>query len=55
MPRRPPVPRALAAFLFAGGFVSSPVLPAADYSYSVVPIYQFDSDLDSGGSAGYTG
>jgi len=55
MPRRPPIPRALAAFLLAGGFISSPGLPAADYSYSVVPIYQFDSDLDSGGSAGYTG
>jgi hypothetical protein len=55
MPRRPPVPRALAAFLFAGGLISYPGLSAADYSYSVVPIYQSDSDLDSGGSAGYTG
>jgi hypothetical protein len=49
MPRRPPVPRALAAFLFAGGLISYPGLSAADYSYSVVPIYQSDSDLDSGG------
>jgi len=55
MTRRTLVRRALAALLFAGGLISSAVLPAADYRYSVVPIYQFDSDLDSGGSAGYTG
>jgi hypothetical protein len=55
MPRRPPVPRAFAAILLAGGLISSPLLSAADYSYSVVPVYQFDSDLDSGGSAGYAG
>jgi hypothetical protein len=55
MPRHPAVPRALAALLFAGGFISSPGLSAADYSYSVAPIYQSDSDLDSVGSAGYTG
>jgi len=55
MARHPLVRRAFAAFLFAGGSIASSVLPAADYRYSVVPIYQFDSDLDSGGTAGYTG
>ena len=55
MPRRPALPRALAASLFAGAFLASPGLSASDYRYSVAPIYQSDSDLDSGGSAGYTG
>lgn len=47
-------PRVLALLLAGVGLVA-PALAAASTSYSVVPIYQFDSDLDAGGEAGYTG
>lgn len=55
MPRRTHLYTGLAVAMLASGLVPSGVLAGMGYSYSVAPIYQFDSDLDSGGEAGFAG
>ena len=42
------------AFIFLGSSVSAQP-PSASYRYAITPIYRMDSDLDSGGEAGYGG
>jgi hypothetical protein len=41
--------------MLASATVPFPGLAATGYSWSIVPIHQLDTDLDSGGEAGYTG
>ncbi|MCU0835947.1 MAG: hypothetical protein MUC77_16185 [Chromatiaceae bacterium] len=55
MPRPNAPSSRLAGLLLAGGCLATPALAAMTSSYSLVPIYQFDSDLDAGGEAGYAG
>lgn len=48
-------PIALTAIMLMSATAPSAGLAASGLTYSVAPVYQADSDLDSGGEAGYTG
>ncbi len=48
-------PIALTAIMLMSATAPSAGLAASGLTYSLAPVYQADSDLDSGGKAGYTG